>query len=124
MLKEFTLQSGSRLKVQVAPFEPSVELMEAVQRAAVNADPTMDIGRIAFMSPDVRKALFKVFDTCLYNDIRITQALFDDLNYGPKIRADYYEICAHVIEANTESFFPKASSKSTTNLPVAESGQK
>ncbi len=114
MFKEFTLQSGSKLKVQVAPFEQAVALMEAVQNATAKANPDLDIGRIAFMSADVRKALYGVFDTVLYNDIRVSPALFDDPKFGPKARADYYEITAHVIEVNTESFFPRASSESIT----------
>jgi hypothetical protein len=110
----FTLRSGAKLTVTGAPFEAAIALVEAVKRVTVGRDPNEDVGDMIVMNPDVRSALFGVFDTVLYDTVRVTAALFDDPKLGEKARGDYFEICERVIEVNCRPFFLKTSSASTT----------
>lgn len=110
--ESFTLKSGVKLQVTIAPFEVAVALVEAVKRSTLGMDPGIDIGSAVVMSSEVRKALYAAFDTVLYGVDRVTPTLFDDPKIGEKARGDYFEICSHVIEMNSRPFFLKTSSES------------
>lgn len=112
---EFTLKSGAHLQITIASFELAIALVEAVKKVSKGEDPEHDITGVVIANAEVRKALFVVCDTVLYETVRVTPALFDDPKLGEKARGDYFEICARVIEVNTKPFFLKTSSESTTS---------
>lgn len=114
---EHTLKSGSVLKITTAPFEAAIALVEAVKAASFGRSATEEVGDIIVFDPGVRKALGAVFDTVLYDQVRVSAGLFDDLKLGERARGDYVEICAKVIEVNVKPFFLMTSSASK---PVVE----
>lgn len=111
---KYTLKSGTILQITTAPFEAAVALVEAVRKATKGEDPNAEVGDAVVMNPDVRKAIYGVFDTALYGTIRLSPAIFDDLKVGDQARGDYFEICARLIEANCKPFFLMTSSVSTS----------
>lgn len=110
----FTLKSGTKLTVTMAPFEVAIALVEAVKRATMGWDPGLDVGDAVVTNPEVRRALFSAFDTVLYGTNRVTVGLFDDPVLGEKARGDYFAICGHVITVNSTPFFLTTSSASIT----------
>lgn len=110
--QEFTLKSGTILKVTSAPFEVAVGLMEAVKRATRGESLELDVTDVALANPDVRKALYPAFDLVLWDTYRVGANLFDHPKVGEKARGDYFEICARVIEVNIKPFFLTISSGS------------
>lgn len=112
---EYKLRSGATLRVTTASFELAIALVEAVKRASVGRQPTEDIGESVISSPEVRRALFPVFDTVMWDTFRVTPQLFDDPASGEKARGDYFEICSLVIQFTTRPFFLTTSLPSTTD---------
>ena len=51
-------------------------------------------------SQEIEDALWECFERCLYNNKKITKALFDE----EKVSADYLEICKEVMVYNTIPF--------------------
>lgn len=113
---QFTLKSGSQLQITTAPFEDAVSLVEAVRKATVGVDPSLDLTTV-LTSPEVRKALYPCFRLALYDMAVVSAALFDDPKLGERARGDYFEICTRIMEVNTNPFFLRTSSAST--VPVS-----
>ena len=102
---DFTLKSGAKLHLSTAPFEAAVLLVEAVKKASAGKDPGMDVGDAVLTDPEVRKALYGVFEFITYDNVRVGPGLFDDLKMGERARGDYFEIGAKAIQVNCLPFF-------------------
>lgn len=109
---EFILRSGAVLKITTAPFEIGIALAEAVKDASRGSDPNADIADTVVFNANVRRALYPVFDTVLYENVRVGTALFDDPKYAERVKGDYIEICSRTIEVNVKPFFLRTSSPS------------
>lgn len=116
--KDYTLSSGARLHVTVAPFADANALVKALAKCAkglpLGEDPLKaGVGVLkemlieAVVSPEVEAALSQCFSRCSYNDRKIDKTLMDDPAVGEQARQDYFEICWKVVEANCSPFFVK-----------------
>ena len=131
--KEFTMPSGAKLHVSMAPFEDADELKNAILKAAKDLKMTEDILGIemstlaqdagaltqlmgtlinAATSPDIKQAVFRCAARASYDKRKVDNALFDDPELGEKAREDYYAICMKIAEVNVLPFFKKVFSRS------------
>jgi len=116
---QHTLDSGAKLVVTIAPFQDAYALQKALLKSAkglnisnelLSMDASAVFGAVinAATSDEVEACLFKCFERCTYNDVRINKALFDDEKLGPVAREDFYGISLKIIEANCKPFFKTA----------------
>lgn len=108
----FILKSGAKLVVTEGPWEHGVVLMEAVKSATRGKDAGLDIDDVVLANEDVRVKSYPLWDTVLYETVRLTQGLFDDPKLGPRAKSDYFEILLSVIKVNVLPFFLKNASAS------------
>jgi hypothetical protein len=123
MDNQFTLTSGAKLVVTIAPFQDANNLKNSLLRAvkgmrgldetivgAAQGIKDVDLGSIldvvlnAATSPEVENAIFKCAERVTWNAIKVTPELFDDIKYGEQAREDYYEICLKISEVNCRPF--------------------
>lgn len=114
--KDFTLDSGAKLHVTRSPFVDAMALQNALIKSnrgvpLPNNPLNMEVGDLkdaiiaAISSNDVREHLDKCLARCTYNNVRISNELFDDAKMGDMARQDYYVIVWHVVEVNCGPFF-------------------
>jgi hypothetical protein len=119
---ECVLKSGAKLDVTEAPFGQALALQKAIMAAVKGLPLAADISKldlsvlkdavIAVATDDtVEKALFACFARATYNNIRVTEDLFNDVKLGTEARKDFYEISWKVIEVNCGPFFINAFSR-------------
>lgn len=128
MDQKFTLGSGAELEVTVASYQDANALKNAILEAVrgtkglddvlgqvtaggvANADlgPIMDAILGTATSEKVERCLFKCFERCLYNKVKLNLDLFDDRKMGMQVRRDYYEIALKVIQVNCSVFMQGA----------------
>ncbi len=75
----------------------------------LEADVTVlkDILVEAIVSDEVDRAIFKCAERAMYENVRVTKAIFDDPKLKDNARADRFLIQWHVIEVNCGPFFGK-----------------
>jgi hypothetical protein len=119
--QEFEMPSGAKLVVTLAPFTDSLALHKTLIRAARDLPITPDVLQMdvaalkdvlieATTSQDVEKALFKCFERCVYNNMKVRPDLFDDPTVGETAREDYYSIAWAVVKVNCAPFVKRISS--------------
>lgn len=117
-MKEVTLKSGRKLKLQAADFRKAKTLFDEVSKElkANHFDPKAEfdinfvknilLGLVS--SEKVEAALWPCFTSCLYGgDTKLTIDLFED----EKAREDFLEICFEVAKINVLPFTKNLSSK-------------
>jgi len=144
--KEFTLPSGAKFFVTMAPFEDACVLRDAVikevrgqgitipQRAlekdieswkedtelmSIFLDKIMAVAA----SREVKDAIFRCFERCKYNEVKVSKDLFNDPKLEEQAREDYYPMCMRVMEVNLKPFFKKVSSLLGAPLRTATASQ-
>lgn len=128
MNQEFKLESGATLEVTMGSFQEANALKnalltavkgtkgldDAVVQAASGGIQNADVGPIldailgTATSETVERCLFKCFERCLYDKVKITPDLFDDPKMGLSLRQDYYSIAIKVIQVNCSPFLQGA----------------
>lgn len=126
--RDFTLGSGAKLWISLAPFADAKRLHDKLLQALVGRG----VGNIdlkAFQDPDkagsavmdalmqvasnkeVEDAIFDCAKRALYSHdgseasrSKVDRTLFDDPAAGEKAREDFYPICFKVIEVNLKPF--------------------
>lgn len=107
--KEIKLPSGSKLKINMAPFAESKRLYQVILGEAksvrVNGkDETFNLVKdlfcTALSSTAIEEALKPCLERCLYNGQRITDATFEP----ESARVDYYDILSEVAQENIRPF--------------------
>ena len=117
-MKEVTLKSGRKLRLQPADFRKAKTLFDEVSKElkANHFDPKAEfdinfvknilLGLVS--SEKVEDALWPCFTGCLYaGDTKVTPDLFED----EKAREDFLEICFEVAKINVLPFTKNLSSK-------------
>lgn len=109
-MKEFITQNLATVKINIASFSEAIILKNAIQKAFVesgvriktedNLEDILNLIMALDSNESVNKAIFRCLSRCLYNNIRITEELFED----EKIREDYYEIIFGCLEVNLKPF--------------------
>lgn len=125
--EEFTLRSGTVLKISTPPFEKAISLIEAMKAVTKSLSEEAresEVDQALFASAKVRAAVFQVSDTALWGIHRVTPQLMDDAKVGLQARSDYFEIVARVCTFVSKDFFLTTPSSSTTNQPVNSESQK
>lgn len=120
-MTELTTKSGAIIVINPASFEAAQNLWNAVQRAAAEANLSMDflqepeslfnlVLRID-SSAEFKAALWPCLIRCTRNDRKIEKAMFED----KEARKEYYEIITPCVEENigpfAESLFSELSSR-------------
>ena len=125
---EFTLPSGAKLLVGLAPFVDAKRLHDKILRSLVGkgvggldlkalrdintaGSVVMDALMQVASDTDVENAIFECAKRSLYshdgNDgtrIKVDRILFDDPVAGEKARGDFYAICFKIMEVNLKPF--------------------
>jgi hypothetical protein len=109
-MQEVKLASGKTLKISLAAFAPGRRLYQAVAREAkalkvsgadqVDFNLKKDLVCTLLSSESLEKAVWDCMDRCLYDDLRITEATFEDEH----ARGDYITVLIKVAEANLLPF--------------------
>ncbi len=113
---DFTLPTGSHLVVSEAAYPDCDALLKALVRCAkgvelpknlLEADVTVlkEVLVEAITSEEVDRALFKCAERAVYENAKVTKALFDDPKLKDAARQDRFLIAWHVIEVNCGPFF-------------------
>ena len=124
MNQDFTLGSGAVLHVSVPPFREAFTLLKAVTKATAGMAGTEDAGKAVLASPEAEDAIRRVFSRCTYESVKLTEELLDDPAYTARLRRDYLEICAKIIEVTCAPFLGQTSSASNGSVPAATANQK
>ena len=74
-------------------------------------DPLMAIQFFNFLKAAIRK----IMPRCTYEDMRLTPDLFDDPKHTDRLRNDYLEICAKIVEVTCGPFLELTSSALSGN---------
>jgi hypothetical protein len=133
--KEFTLKSGAKLVVTAAPMQDCDALMSALAKCSKGIPLTDDILRQdithlkdyfaeAISSPDFKSAIWKCAQRSTYENVRVSQDLFDDPKLEQQARGDYFEILFKIIEVNCAPFFAQIFSLFKTRQPSADATPK
>jgi hypothetical protein len=118
--KTVDLPSGAKLFVSQIPFGDAIALFRAVVKSnKEEMKETTEISAILssmslLTSKEVEACVSKCLERCKYNDVRITQDLFDSQDFGEKLRGDYLPIFFAVIGEVCNPFFLQSSSGSKT----------
>lgn len=108
-MKEIKLPSGADLKMNLAPFEDSKNLYQALLEEAkgVNFSASSDmigvcrdIFCIAFSSKKIEKMVLKCAERCLYNDLPIKADVFE----SNEARQDYFDMMFEIAMENVMPF--------------------
>lgn len=108
-MKEVSLPSGAVLKITPAPFSDAKELYQAVAREVrtVHLNNKMEMAEVykdifcaGITSREVEACLWKCFQKCLYNDLKIGKDTFEPV----QAREDYTMICMEVAKENIHPF--------------------
>lgn len=115
-MKEVTLPSGAVLKIQLAPFEDSKALFQMVleelegieiEATTIMAGVYKNLFCVGFSSKKVEAAIWKCFERCLYNDVKVGKDTFEP----ESARDDYMTACMEVTDANVRPFVKSLSVK-------------
>jgi hypothetical protein len=126
---EFSLPSGSKMVVSEAAYVDAIALFKALMKSVKGVPLSGDIELLnvtvlkdalieAATSPEVDAALFKCADRAVYENVKVTPALFDDPKLKDVARGDYFLILWHVIEVNCGPFFGKTFSVLSERLKI------
>lgn len=119
---EVSLPSGSKLVIQIAPFAEAKALYQALLRelraTPVNVETQMisfykDIFAGGFSSPHVEACLWKCFERCTIDGLKIDKDTFEPIER----RDDYIQVCMAVGRANV---FPFVKSLYASYLEITE----
>jgi hypothetical protein len=114
MLKEFTLRSGAKLKVDdEAAFEPTIALYETVVRESKSKPADATIIDVVADSPLIRSVWYQLFPWILWKDQQLSQELINSKKYQQEFKRDYHEIIIKSIEVICGPFFQRSSSGSS-----------
>lgn len=114
---EEVLSSGAKLVITKAPFPQALALNKALIRSVKDVisapgalEKDVSIMNAAFItnaitSDEVEAALFKCFERCTYDNVKVNRELFDDEKLGDRAREDYFSMARKVIEVNCGPFF-------------------
>jgi hypothetical protein len=122
---EFVLTSGSKLVVSPSEFGAANSLKKALMKCAVgdllealkgkdkttllSADMTILLGPLtqALTDDAVEAAVFKCFNSVVYNGLKLSYESFNSPNPATSelARKDFHEICFYVAKVNCEVFF-------------------
>lgn len=116
-MKEVTLQSGAKLKIDVAPFMDAKALYQAVleelrtvevdERSESQADLIKNLFCASFTSKKIDQALAKCMERALYNGLKITNETWEPV----EARADYMLVCFEVAKENLAPFVKSLSAE-------------
>jgi hypothetical protein len=131
---DFTLPTGSKLVVSEAAYADADALLKALVRCAkgialpknfLEADVTVlkEVLVEAITSDEVDQALFKCAERAVYENAKVTRALFDDPKLKDAARQDRFLIAWHIIEVNCGPFFGKTFSILRERLRTSPSFQ-
>lgn len=103
-MKEIKLSSGAVLKISLIPFAEAKELFQVIMeefktlkietKTELDVNFFKDIFSTGFSSKKIDKALGVCLRRCTYNDLRVDDNLFEDIN----AREDYLAIILEVIK--------------------------
>jgi len=109
-MKECKMPSGARLRINIAPFTDAKELYQAVAEelklVEVNYDDDLDVNMLknlacSFLSSKrVERALIPCMNRCLYNDKKVSDEVFEDV----EARQDYIECITMITWENIHPF--------------------
>lgn len=111
-MKELSLPSGRKLKIQLAPFAESKALYQAVleecKSLKIDKDADLDVNLFkdlfcsSFSSPKIEAALNKCLARCIYDGERLTDL---DKAFEPEeARQDFLPVCYEVAMENIGPF--------------------
>lgn len=110
MMTEIKMPSGAILKVQPAPFAAARTLYQAVleeakglkfdPEAQVDVNFFKDLFCAGLASKKIEAALAECFKSALYNDLKITNDIFEPV----EAREDYIMACFEVAQENIKPF--------------------
>jgi hypothetical protein len=148
MGKEFKGQTGAKIIINIATFRESAQLKACIAKELLKQN--IDIGNANSLaklkdelnnsvpkllntakdlllscevSEEFNKALFDCLKHCTYDNITITEDLFE-VHCRPEAREDYYMIVFECIKENILPFFKGLLSKLKTLNPTNVSSQK
>ncbi len=115
---DFTLPSGSKMTVSEAAYVDARSLLNAllkcIEGVPLATDPTkMDVTVLkdalikGMTNQDVDEAVFKCAERAVYENVKVSRALFDDPKLKDAARADLFVILWHIVEVNCGPFFGK-----------------
>lgn len=102
------LDSGADIEIQVASFEKSHKLLQAVKASMIPFDNLIDL----IVSPAVQPALWDCMEVCLYNNQKVSRGTFEEED----ARGDYLVVAKEALVANLRPFFKSLASKSLDGL--------
>lgn len=99
-----TLESGAVIEIQVASFELSHKLLQAVKASSLPQEDALGL----ILHPQVQEALWPCLNVCTYNTARITPFTFEP----ETAREDYLQVAKEALVANLRPFLKSLGSKS------------
>lgn len=120
--KDFTLSSGAKLHVNMAPFRLGAALKNAIAKELRGIDMGgVELDSNVFASPalmdkalgiigskDVEDCIIALYSWATYDGVKLSEELLDDVKIGENIRGDYFEIALKLAEVNCGPFFRSA----------------
>lgn len=127
LLDPITLPSGANLQVQIAPFAVAKALYQACLREIKHVSlasgewsvetAIKDLFCLGFSSGEIEECLWRCFDRCTYNKVRIDKDTFESV----ESRQDYVKVCVEVAKANIDPFVRGLFAEFKTGMKIAES---
>ena len=115
---DIKLPTGAQLTVTESSFQDVDALMSALSDAGIGVPLANDLMGMdvtvlkdallkAYKSDALKNAIFKCGERAMYENVKVTRALFDDPKLKDQARADYFLILWHIVEVNCAPFFVK-----------------
>lgn len=121
VLNPASLDKAFKLKslVEKALLKQGIKLFDVLEQGEISYEDLFNLAMAVDSDVEVFDACFECMDKSIYNDIKITKAVFED----ESARGDLYEVLFYCLKVNVYPFFRHLLSSLGTNNPQAGIGE-
>lgn len=121
VLNPASLDKAFKLKalVEKALLKQGIKVMDILAKEEIFYEDLFDMAMVIDSDIEVFDACFECMDKSIYNDIKITKAVFED----ESARGDLYEVLFYCLKVNVYPFFRHLLSSFGISKNLAENGE-
>ena len=121
VLNPASLDKAFKLKalVEKALLKQGIKIFDVLEQGEISYEDLFNLAMAVDSDVEVFDACFECMDKSIYNDVKITKAVFED----ESARGDLYEVLFYCLKVNVYPFFRHLLSSLGTNNPQAGIGE-
>lgn len=121
VLNPTSLDKAFKLKalVEKSLLKQGIKLFDVLEKGEISYEDLFNLAMAVDSDIEVFDACFECMDKSIYNDVKITKAIFEDED----ARGDLYEVLFYCLKVNVYPFFRHLLSSFGINKTTAENGE-